>query len=61
MIEPKLEIFHISKPVSLSFQCLDFVVYSFHHCIGDRMFEIVENLVFLFIDSHAQTNKSLNA
>ncbi len=42
VIKSQFKIFNISKPISLPFHCLDFVVYAFCCGVRDSMFEIVQ-------------------
>lgn len=44
MVEPQLEIHHVSGTVRLPMECLDFVVDSLDDAVCDEMFEVVENL-----------------
>jgi len=42
MVEPQFEVFCISEPVSLPFECFDFIDQALDRAAGNGMIEVVE-------------------
>jgi len=57
MIESQFEIFHISEPICLPFECFDFVVGTFNNGAGNGIFEIVEKPRFVSSQSFGHPGK----
>jgi hypothetical protein len=57
MIESQFEIYQISEPIRLPFECFDFVIGTFNNGAGNGIFEIVEKPRFVPSQSFGHPGK----